>query len=110
VKADSHQVALGKRVRELRASRNLSQEQLADASDITAKYLSQLENGHVNPSVGVMRAVAEDGLRVSLSTFFNFGFSGEDADAVSQEVVRLLSGAKKKERERALAALRAFCE
>lgn len=110
VAEDSYQIALGKRVRELRASKSLSQEELADASKITAKYLSQLENGHVNPSVGVLRALAEEGLKVSLSEFFNFSLSAGDADEVKNEVVRLLSGVPQRDREKALAALRAFCE
>jgi len=87
----------------------MSQEELASAADITPKYLSQLENGHVNPSVGVVRALAENGLKVSLSVFFNFGLSGEDAAALAGEVTRLLSGVTPAERVKAVAALRAFC-
>lgn len=106
---DPHQIALGKRLRDLRVASGMSQEDLANAADITPKYLSQLENGHVNPSIGVVRALAEDGLKLSLSALFNFELSRDDAASLAEEVVRLLSGASERDRRKAVAALRAFC-
>lgn len=96
-------------MRELRTAASLSQEALASAAEITPKYLSQLENGHVNPSVRVLRAIAEEGLKVPLATFFNFTIGKQEGDAVRAELEGILSAASVRDRRRVLAAIRAFC-
>lgn len=45
-------------VRQLRASRGLSQETLAVDAGVAAPYLSRIENGTVNPSIDVMDRLA----------------------------------------------------
>lgn len=87
----------------------MNQEDLASAAEITAKYLSQLENGHVNPSVGVLRAIAEDGFKVPLSTFLNFRVGKGEGDAVREELEGLLGSVSSEDRRKVLAAIRAFC-
>ncbi len=59
-------VLLGQRVRELRESKNLTQEQLGFASDLDRTYISDLERGNRNPSFWGLRKLAS-GLGVSLS-------------------------------------------
>lgn len=50
--------ALGTRVRESRARRGMSRKALALNSDISERYLAQVESGETNPSIMVLRHVA----------------------------------------------------
>jgi len=52
-------VALGNAVRDLRGDRRLTQDELAGAAGITARYLIEIELGRGNPSVEVLLAIAE---------------------------------------------------
>lgn len=53
-----HRKAFGARVRDLRLSSGLSQEQLADAAGIHRTYLSSLERGQRNVSLDNIVALA----------------------------------------------------
>jgi XRE family transcriptional regulator, aerobic/anaerobic benzoate catabolism transcriptional regulator len=50
--------AIGAEVRKNRAKRGMTRRQLAQASDISERYLAQIESGSGNPSVSVLRAIA----------------------------------------------------
>lgn len=50
----------------MRRARRLTQEQLAERAGLTPKYVSEIENGHANPSVKVLFAIATDGLEITL--------------------------------------------
>ena len=50
--------ALGVRVREARARRGMSRKILALNSDVSERYLAQVESGETNPSIMVLRHVA----------------------------------------------------
>lgn len=49
---------LGARLRELRANAELTQEEAAEQAGIHDKYLSKVEVGTANPSLGVLVALA----------------------------------------------------
>jgi XRE family transcriptional regulator, aerobic/anaerobic benzoate catabolism transcriptional regulator len=51
--------ALGDEVRRNRAKRGMTRRQLAQASRTSERYLAQIESGAGNPSVSVLRAIAE---------------------------------------------------
>jgi transcriptional regulator with XRE-family HTH domain len=54
-------------IRELRATRGVTQEQLAKRAKLARGYLAQLEAGHkVNPSLPTLRRLAK-ALRVSVT-------------------------------------------
>jgi len=59
-------VKLGGRIQEIRVGLKLTQEVLAEKADMTPKYLGQIERGEVNPTVCILRRIAE-GLHISLS-------------------------------------------
>lgn len=61
--------ALGYKIKELRDSADLSQEELAHRSSIHVTYLSGLENGKRNPSLLVLKRLAE-ALHVDMGTLF----------------------------------------
>jgi XRE family aerobic/anaerobic benzoate catabolism transcriptional regulator len=51
--------ALGMRVRETRARRGMTRKMLALSSDVSERYLAQVESGETNPSILVLRHVAQ---------------------------------------------------
>ena len=61
--------SLGSKIKILRKSRGVSQEDLAKQSEITRTYLTQIENGKVNPSIGKIKKISEN-LNISLYEIF----------------------------------------
>jgi DNA-binding XRE family transcriptional regulator len=59
---------LGDTVLALRKAVNLTQEELADAADLTSRYLQMLERGTANPSYLALRSLAS-ALNVTLAQF-----------------------------------------
>jgi XRE family aerobic/anaerobic benzoate catabolism transcriptional regulator len=51
--------AIGSEVRRNRAKRGMTRRQLAQASQTSERYLAQIESGGGNPSVSVLRAIAQ---------------------------------------------------
>ena len=51
--------AIGREVRRHRAKRGMTRRQLAQASATSERYLAQIESGAGNPSVSVLRAIAQ---------------------------------------------------
>jgi XRE family aerobic/anaerobic benzoate catabolism transcriptional regulator len=51
--------AIGHEVRKNRAKRGMTRRQLAEASETSERYLAQIESGAGNPSVSVLRAIAQ---------------------------------------------------
>lgn len=60
---------LGRRIRQIRKARRLSQEEVAFAAGITQHYLSQVEQGDRNVTVITIRALAK-ALKVTISELF----------------------------------------
>ena len=50
---------IGREVRRNRAKRGMTRRQLAQASETSERYLAQIESGAGNPSVSVLRAIAQ---------------------------------------------------
>jgi transcriptional regulator with XRE-family HTH domain len=71
-------VRLGKTVQRLRLARGWSQEQFAERSGITNKYISLIELGKINPTLDKLAAIAK-GLSISLSELFAAGHVGAGA-------------------------------
>jgi len=72
---------IGTHVAALRASRNLTQEQLADATGVTKGYVSKIENGHIVPPIGTLVKIAL-ALQVEITEFLKASGDGYD-DAMS---------------------------
>jgi transcriptional regulator with XRE-family HTH domain len=65
-------VELGQRIRKLRHQRNLTLQQLGDATGLSPSMLSLVERGRTSPSIGSLVAVAS-ALRVPLKALFDAG-------------------------------------
>ena len=63
------QTQIGMRIRYLRHERKLSIEDLALLSNINKNYLSDLERGTRNPSLGILNRIVE-GLHITLEELF----------------------------------------
>ncbi|MGV0813181.1 XRE family transcriptional regulator [Mycolicibacterium boenickei] len=67
--AETADTVVGGRIRQFRAARKMSLRQLADRAGISAGFLSQVERGQVNASVGTLRRLAQ-ALGISLPDLF----------------------------------------
>ena len=62
---------LGRRVRELRKRKRLTQAELAEKAGIDPKYIGQIERGETNPTVRLLANIAQ-ALDISLAELFTF--------------------------------------
>jgi transcriptional regulator with XRE-family HTH domain len=63
---------IGKRIQELRKTRGLSQEKIAEKADISSTYLSRIECGRENPSLDMLMKLS-NALEVEMWEMFDFG-------------------------------------
>jgi DNA-binding XRE family transcriptional regulator len=68
-RVDPIERVVGRRVRVLRTAAGLTQQELARRAKISAKFVSLVETGKVNTSIGVLSRVAA-AVGIPLSTFF----------------------------------------
>lgn len=80
----------GKRLRELRNSAQLTQEQTAMAANITPAFLGQIERGEKNPTVVTVEKLCGV-FRISLSEFFSDCEYKADGDVQIDKIAVLLS-------------------
>jgi transcriptional regulator with XRE-family HTH domain len=96
------------RLRHFRTSAGITQETLARSAKLTPKFVSQIENGHVNPSIGVLARLVENGLKLPLAAFF-----ATDTDDMRDDLTKLVSIFAIQSadvRRCALRVMRALCE
>lgn len=87
----------------------MTQEVLARRADLTSKFVSQIENGHANPSMDVMARLVENGLGVPMSAFFAADDIGDLRDDLAK-LEGLFAGQTAQVRRRALRVLHALCD
>lgn len=68
---ENNRVLLGMRIKEIRRSKRLSQEQLSDQVGVSPKHLSRIEMGKGFPSLETLEKIATI-LNVELKEFFDF--------------------------------------
>jgi transcriptional regulator with XRE-family HTH domain len=62
-------IAFGKNVRSLREKKGMTQEDLAHNAGISFTTVNNLENGHLNPTLATIYAIAET-LKVTVGQLF----------------------------------------
>ncbi|MEI6088661.1 MAG: helix-turn-helix transcriptional regulator [Bacteroidota bacterium] len=82
---------LGQRIRELRKSKGLSQDQLSEIIGIDPKHLSRIELGKSFPYMETLEAIAKS-LQVEIKDLFEFYHLTKEA-ATIEEINRMLHGA-----------------
>ncbi len=65
----------GQRIRELRAEREVTQEELAERVGIFRTYMSRIETGVANPTLTLIHALA-DALKVPVEALFEVSLKG----------------------------------
>lgn len=65
----ANDLQIGSVIHQLRAEKGLTLQELAKMTDLTAAYISKLENEKVSPSINTLKKLA-DALNVSLTEFF----------------------------------------
>ncbi len=84
---------LGRRIRTLRKSRNLTQEQLGGKAGINYKHLGAIERGDENPSLSVLDKIA-DGLGVEILELFRFQHEETDPVKLRKMIADLVKDEK----------------
>ena len=84
---------LGRRIRALRKSTNLTQERLGERSGISYKYLGAIERGEENPSLSVLQKIAK-GLGVEISELFSFQHEETDPDKLKKMITAIIKDEK----------------
>ena len=70
---------LGRRIRLLRTSKNLTQQGLGAACGINYKHLGSIERGEENPSLSILQKIA-GGLGVEIVDLFRFHHEDQETD------------------------------
>jgi transcriptional regulator with XRE-family HTH domain len=81
--------SIGMRIKELRQSRHLSQESLAERVGISSKYLSSIERGKENPTLDTLIKLSM-ALNVELSDMFSISYYGKTAKELKAFISNLL--------------------
>lgn len=68
---------IGQRIKGLREEKTLKQEELAWQSNIDRTYLNHVETGKRNITIASLQKIVVDGLKITLSDFFNHEFFRE---------------------------------
>lgn len=84
---------IGLRIRELRQSRRLTLQELADVSGLSASMLSLVERGRASPSIGSLIVVA-GALGVTMSDLLVNGAAGEEKLVVRASEARVVETAQ----------------
>jgi transcriptional regulator with XRE-family HTH domain len=86
------QKLLGRRIRSLRQTRRLTQQQLGERAHLNYKYLGAMERGEENPSLMVLERIAT-ALEVELVDLFRFAHEETNVKALRKSIDQLLATA-----------------
>ena len=91
---------IGKKIKELRISQNLTQEYVANMADVNTSHISNIENNHTKVSLGVLMAIA-NALNTSIDYLLADQFENS-ALALDNEILRALRGRDNQTKEKLL--------
>jgi transcriptional regulator with XRE-family HTH domain len=84
-----HLCALGELIKAHRAMNQLSQRELARLADLSDSYMSQLERGRHEPSISVLRALADHlGIRPDELILYAAGLPMRDEPVSTEDAIR----------------------
>lgn len=88
----------GKRIKDLRTERGLSQERVALNAGITPAYLGLVERGQRNATVNIVERICA-AMNVSLAEFFSESADESQTDIVDRQILGQLSGLSMEEKQ-----------
>ncbi|MBN1444477.1 MAG: helix-turn-helix transcriptional regulator [Candidatus Omnitrophica bacterium] len=81
---------LGKKIREMRKERGLTQEELAWKSGISLNFMGQIERGHKKPSIKTLKKISET-LGIAPSALFEeIKYAPPEEDLLIEKIKSLL--------------------
>lgn len=86
---------LGKRIREIRVARNLTQEDLSELTEIGASSISKIESGHFHPTDENLERIAK-ALKVEPYKLYMFNHQ-KDTKELLQDIQTMLNKATDEE-------------
>lgn len=95
---DEYQRFFGANIRKLRKLHGLPQEQLAERSGLSERYVSEVERGVANPRLMSFKALAS-GLGVAIPDLFVFDNSPLTASEIKERLIEALSQTDEKSLE-----------
>lgn len=104
------QQALGKRVREIRETRGISQEELAYLANTQTSHISRIELGQNNTTVDVIYRIAR-GLKIPLSELLDFRKAEIDIPPCDEHILKVaayMNAVSKEDREHILRIVKTF--
>ena len=102
-------VKLGQKIRIIRDSLGLTQEQLAEGADISLKHLGEIERGRGNPTLATIVDLAK-ALHVTLSELLALADEKVPLDTSSIEIRALVEKQDKATRRQMLRVLQALID
>ena len=101
---------LGRRIKQERKARHLTQQDLADAAGIVRGHLSRIEGGITPPSLNVVKNVA-DALRLPIARLFeDIPLKPLPADGWTGKMATLVRDLPPKRRKKVFLLLKTFAE
>ncbi|HHT9115754.1 MAG: helix-turn-helix transcriptional regulator [Planctomycetes bacterium] len=97
----------GVRIKEIRKTRGLSQEQLSGKIDIDPKHLSRIESGRSFPSLDTLEKLA-NALQVEVKDFFEFAHEAKNTRELKEIINNLLKEVDDERLRLAVKVLRAL--
>ena len=82
-------IALGKHIKAVRKAMKMTQEQLALKSNVSVKYIANIENGKQNPSFDILSSILHV-LPLSLDSVINPNLSEAERECRELESIYLL--------------------
>lgn len=98
-------VLLGKRIKELRGGRGVSQEELAEVMGANPKYVSSVERGRENPTLDFLMKLAA-ALDAELVDLFNFSWVRLNEKDLRRQIKAIADGADLQSLREMLAAMK----
>ena len=74
-------MSIGKKIKELRKSKNISQEKLADELGVSQAMIAQYESGKRNPKIETLNRIAK-ALTVDISSLVEFPYLDKDSKTI----------------------------
>lgn len=99
--------SFGMRVKELRALRKLTQEQVAEKCDISSKYVSRIEMGHHFPSFDILVKLCAV-MNVEMRDLFDFAHIAKSAKEYRKGLNELVNEADEGKIELAYRVMKAI--
>ncbi len=96
MKTDKVAELLGRRIRSLRKSRNLTQEQLGANCDVNYKFIGAVERGEENPSLKTLQKIA-GALGVELFDLFRFKHEERDLSKIKKDLLETINQIEKED-------------